>query len=184
MRQLMDLSGKHFGRLVARIFVGRSRSGKHLWFCDCVCGGTNTVSTSDLRGGNTRSCGCLKVDSSKRRIGGKSSLFKHGHARRAKGVTILSPTYQSWASMKSRCLNPNVQSFFRYGGRGITITPRWLGKHGFENFLKDMGERPAGKTLDRFPNTAMIYSKKTCRWATPSQQNNNRRPWTLRRKAA
>ena len=43
----------------------------------------------------------------------------------------------------------------------------------FENFLKDMGERPEGKTLDRKDNDKGYY-KANCRWATDDEQYDNR----------
>jgi hypothetical protein len=93
-------------------------------------------------------------------------LLVHGPWRK-------SPTYSSWVNMKSRCLNPNHRAFPRYGGRGITICARWLGKNGFANFLADMGRRPPGKTLDRWPNNDGNYEPGNCRWATASQQIRN-----------
>lgn len=81
------------------------------------------------------------------------------------------PTYNSWRSMKSRCLNPNDPAYPRYGGRGISIEPRWLD---FREFLKDMGERPTGTQLDREKND-VGYEPGNCRWVTPKVNVRNRR---------
>ena len=74
-------------------------------------------------------------------------------------------------AMVKRCGNSNDPAYKRYGGRGIYVDPRWLK---FENFLEDMGDRPLDRTLDRIDNDKG-YTKDNCRWATKSQQANNRR---------
>ena len=81
------------------------------------------------------------------------------------------PTYSSWREMKKRCLLPTHTNYQRYGGRGITLDPSW---ENYDNFLRDMGPRPDGTTLDRVDNDAG-YSKGNCRWATRKTQQNNRR---------
>lgn len=83
-----------------------------------------------------------------------------------------SRTYNSWRAMKHRCLNPNYVNYHRWGGRGITINDKWL--HSFKNFLSDMGVRPEGKTLDRYPDPNGNYEPGNCRWATPKEQANNK----------
>jgi excisionase family DNA binding protein len=83
---------------------------------------------------------------------------------------------ESWKAMKRRCLDPKHVRFKDYGGRGITICDRWLEpKTGLLNFFADMGDRPPGKTLDRFPNNDGNYEPGNSRWATPSEQAGNRR---------
>lgn len=77
--------------------------------------------------------------------------------------------------MRARCLNPDCPKFPIYGGRGISICGRW---DSFENFLADMGPRPAGMTLDR-KETDGNYEPGNCRWATPLEQSRNRRPVRL-----
>jgi len=102
--------------------------------------------------------------------GKQNSRYKHGHG------TVRSREYFSWMSMMRRCENPNSAEYPYYGGRGITVCERWRGDQGFENFLTDMGPRPDGKTLDRYPNNDTgNYEPTNCRWATKREQQLNRR---------
>lgn len=75
--------------------------------------------------------------------------------------------------MKARCTNPNNPRWEDYGGRGIKLCDRWL--HSFEAFLADMGERPPGMSLDRYPDNDGNYEPGNCRWATLKEQRANRR---------
>ena len=75
--------------------------------------------------------------------------------------------------MKARCDNKNAPNFSAYGGRGISYDPRWAS---FKVFLADMGLRPVGLTLDRRNNEGP-YNRENCRWATPSEQQRNKRPF-------
>ena len=104
----------------------------------------------------------------------EKTMEKHGHAPR-KGP---SAEWRSWRAMKTRCTNAHSSDYKNYGGRGITVCPRWL--HSFQNFLSDMGLKPTAKhTLDRINNDGN-YEPKNCRWATAKEQRDNRRPLTLR----
>lgn len=96
--------------------------------------------------------------------------YKHGHSPRSGA----SPEYRVWTSMVQRCTNPARKHYDRYGGRGIRVCERWLGEGGFERFLADVGPRPSGETLDRFPNRDGNYEPGNVRWATPTEQNRNR----------
>lgn len=96
-------------------------------------------------------------------------MLRHKHTSRLLGWQ--SPTYISWSSMKQRCDNPASIAYKNYGGRGITYDPAWAD---FVLFLEDMGEKPAGTSLDRIDNDKN-YNKTNCRWATRREQNLNTR---------
>ncbi len=77
--------------------------------------------------------------------------------------------------MKRRCCAPNSKEFSRYGAIRITVCDRWLDEGtGYQSFLEDMGDRPPGTTLDRYPDRNGNYEPSNCRWGTPKQQNRNR----------
>src|SRR6185436_15659613 len=115
---------------------------------------------------------CMKHYVRLRKYGNPSAMSKARHGYRAAGRR--NSTYCSWQAMKQRCLNPKYNKFHLYGGRGIKVCDRWMS---FQNFLADMGERPNGKTLDRFPDVNGNYELSNCRWADINEQHLNRRKY-------
>lgn len=82
------------------------------------------------------------------------------------------PLYKTWEMMKIRCLNPKAKGYKHYGGRGIEVCAEW--QISFEQFIKDMGNKPDNTTLDRI-NVNGNYEPINCRWATPKEQRENTR---------
>lgn len=59
MARLIDLTGQRFGRLTVMARAENSHRDEARWRCVCVYGKETVVRGSDLRCGDTRSCGCL-----------------------------------------------------------------------------------------------------------------------------
>lgn len=123
------------------------------WLCQCDCGNTCIAYGQDLQREKFKSCGCLNAD----------RIKTHGRSR--------TRVYGVWRQIVQRCRNPDSPSYHNYGARGIDVCERW---RSFENFIADMGDRPAGYSLDRIDNDKG-YFPENCRWTTMSQQLNNRR---------
>lgn len=153
-RKFRDLTGVKSGRWTFQWPVGIKGKGA-CWLALCNCGNLRVVSLEASReASHFRSCGCLR----------KTQMMTHGLSK--------SDTYQTWLCMRRRCTARNRRHWKYYGALGVKVCKRW-GK--FENFIADMGPRPKGKTLDRYPDASGDYKPSNCRWATRLQQRNNRR---------
>tara|TARA_R110000868_G_scaffold13848_3_gene64357 strand:- start:8415 stop:8933 length:519 start_codon:yes stop_codon:yes gene_type:complete len=163
MSRIINLTGIRFGRLLAISLAGRDNGNQCYWNCICDCGNNIKTRATCLRSGDTQSCGCLRNE----RI--RKALNKHGESSSIKKTT----EYISWFGMKQRCYNTNFRQYKDYGGRGIKVCERW--KESFVNFLEDMGRKPSPQhSLDRINNDGN-YEPSNCRWATRSEQQNNKR---------
>jgi len=146
---IKDETGNRYGKLVVlRRATGEGRSRRSYWECLCDCGTMKVVFGDSLRQGCTSSCGCAH----------HAHLVTHGKT----GTRV----YRIWKAMQTRCFNRNTKVWPRYGGRGITVCDRWMK---FENFYADMGDPPAGFSIERVDNNGN-YNPSNCKWIPLGEQ--------------
>lgn len=133
-----------------------------LWLCECGCSEHTrlTLRGSQIRSGQTKSCGCLKTEAF------QNVITKHGFGDKEN-------LYGHWLNMRFRCNSPAYEKYDCYGGRGISICAEWDDYAIFREWALNNGYKE-GLTLDRIDVNGN-YEPNNCRWVTWKTQQNNKR---------
>lgn len=155
-RQVENVIGKRFGKLLVLENLQIKKHSSTLHKCLCDCGNITEVPLSYLKSGHTKSCGCLRI--------GKHKTHNLCDTR----------LYSIYYGILKRCYNKNHSFYYNYGGRGISVCKDWL--YNFENFYYWAIKNGYQENLmiDRIDNDKG-YCPENCRWVDRKTQNSNTR---------
>lgn len=155
MTYLRPRTGNNYELRWSKLGPSKLVGDKRYLFCKCSCGIERWISESNLKRGESRSCGCLKIELRGKRYSHKTTKYPK--------------EYMTWRSIRYRVKTT-------YKARKIKVCERW---QVFENFLADMGRCPSDKnSIDRINNDGN-YEPGNCRWADNLEQANNQRKTIL-----
>lgn len=166
MAKYKDISGEKFGKLAAISYSHSDGHGHAIWLVQCDCGKEFLIKQNSLQSGNSKSCGCSRVEFIRR------GIQKHGFASFKKEQRF----YRIYRKIVARCGDNSQHLFERYGGRGIKCL--W---ESFEQFRDDMYESylahvskygEKNTLIDRINNDGN-YCKENCKWNTYRDQSRN-----------
>lgn len=166
MGKIVDLTRQRFGRLIVIEKAGHSKGNRLQWLCKCDCGNFKITTSSDLKSGKVRSCGCLRKETTSKMAKSRSkSRIKHN-----KSNTRI---YRIWSTMKQRCYNSKCFSYKWYGKKGIKICDEWKNNFiFFYNWAIDNGYKE-NLSIDRIDVNGN-YEPSNCRWVDNIIQQNNK----------
>lgn len=157
--ELVEMIGKRFGMATVIERAGSNRQNEACWKCICDCGNTFITRGSNLRTGNTKSCGCYMA------INASRQFKTHGMSR--------SRIYFIWSSMKARCYNSNCKEYKFYGARGILICDEWKDSSRFFEWAINNGYRD-DLTIERIDCNGN-YEPCNCTFISKKEQGRNTR---------
>ena len=167
-----DLTGQRFGRLVVVKFI-ETVNRVSWWRCKCDCGNEHSTTTSRLRSGQTKSCGCYAAEYR----GNKPRAVEKARQANTKHGGTHERLFRIWTSMRSRCSDKSAPAYKWYGAKGIKVCEEWSEYPKFREWSYENGYDDKAKkhncSIDRIdPNGD--YCPENCRWADAETQGENK----------
>lgn len=91
----IDITNQRFGRGIAKYYLETNIYGQRVWYFVCDCGNSYKSSVSQVRGGKTSSCGCLR----------KETILRVNSSRKGTKIKQKCSRGHDTSSLESRTLS-------------------------------------------------------------------------------
>ena len=152
-----DMTPKLIGEVYKKFPTEKSAQLVTYGLYECqYCKNTFEAIFNNVKGGNTKSCGCFATKLNTTHGLGSNKFYK------------------TWYGMLQRCNNLESTNYKYYGVRGITVCEEWLSVSNFVAWAESTYPNIEGYTLDRIDNDKG-YSPENCTWSDKTTQAINQR---------
>ena len=152
--------GDKYGKLTILEETNKRLNRSVIYKCKCDCGNTIETTSTRLKLGLKKSCGCYQKERA------SESNKTHGMSN--------TKLFMVWSDMVSRCNRSTHHAYNYYGGRCIRVCDEWQNDFmNFYNWATNNGYKE-GLTIDRINNDGN-YEPNNCRWVTMRIQCDNKR---------
>lgn len=150
-------------RLTVLSIEGKNSANHLMVKCLCECGNQIITRAPYFVTGQSISCGCARSDATIK--------------RNTKYIGCNKKIGSAYDRMMKRCYDPENNSYYNYGGRGIIVCEEWKNnKQAFIDWCLNNGF-DYGLELDKDIKVpgSNVYSPNTCSWVTRKENQDHKR---------
>lgn len=89
------------------------------------------------------------------------------------GIADYAKLSSKWATMIRRCYDTRADGYHRYGGRGIEVSDEFKDRRTYCKYISNLPKNTDQTQIDRIDNNGN-YERGNLRWASPTENTNNR----------
>jgi len=112
-----NLLGMRFGKLTVIALTDERSCGSVVWLCQCDCGNTAKITSSNLRSDNTKSCGCLQGGGYSKEFNGLYRRHANNTQKRGLEMSLSKDEYYDLITQNCAYCGASPSNVYTYTGK-------------------------------------------------------------------